>query len=214
MFVNIHTHISSNSGYTEIVNLTLKEAREVFNSNRTGLFSVGIHPWEVDNSVVAVFPELEKWLLDKRFVMLGECGLDKFAHAPFELQKSVFEQQVLLSEKTKKPLIIHCVGYYNELFEIKQQLKPQQLWIIHGFRGKPQLAQQAIKNGCTLSFGEHFNAESVKITPVNSLYVETDESKLKVDEIYTQIAFHKSCTVEDLNAGKKLIHFIINHNSL
>jgi len=214
MFLNTHTHFKTDSEFPEIINLTFKEAKAVYNSDQEGLFSVGIHPWEVDEITNENFKELVNWLSDKRFVFVGESGLDKFSKASFEKQKYMFEQQVFLSEKIEKPLIIHCVGYFNELFKIKQQLKPQQLWVIHGFRGKPQLAQQVLKNGCAISFGEHFNVDSVAITPFNKLFVETDESKVKIEEIYNELALIKLCTVEELNAGNQLLQLILNHNRL
>ena len=106
---------------------------------------------------------------------------------------------------SKKPLIIHCVGYFNELLALKKKWNPTQLWIIHGFRGKPELAAQTLKSGCALSYGEHFNAESVRLTPIEKIFVETDESILNINEIYQNIAIIKVCKIEDLNAGIQLL---------
>ena len=84
-------------------------------------------------------------------------------------------------------------------------MNPKQMWIIHGFRGKPQLAGQALNAGCALSFGEHFNSESVRLTPTDRLFIETDESTMLVSEIYQSISKIKDCTVEALNAGENLL---------
>jgi TatD DNase family protein len=45
--------------------------------------------------------------LDKRVVAIGECGLDKNSAVSLDVQSAVFEEQIALSEKTKKAMIIH-----------------------------------------------------------------------------------------------------------
>jgi len=212
MFVDIHTHNSAQSDYSRIRNLTFDEARNTFSSTEKGLFSVGIHPWNSDKFSEKTFSELKKWATDSRLVAIGECGLDKNSIATIDKQVLVFKRQIELSEQVQKPLIIHCVGCFNQLFEIKKEMNPQQLWIIHGFRGKPELAKQALKKGCVLSFGEHFNAASVLVTPLDKLFIETDESKMSIEEIYITIAHAKNSHPTDLSAGKTLIQHLLLKN--
>lgn len=209
MFIDIHTHHSGSSAYPAIRNLTFAEAEKLFPADEEGLFSVGFHPWQADEFSVEWLQKLKKRAKDKRFVMVGECGLDKNSKASLETQISVFEKQITLSEEIQKPLIIHCVGYFNELFALKKQINPRQKWIIHGFRGKPELAKQALKAGFELSFGEHFNPESIGLTPIDKLFIETDESDSSIAEIYRQIALIKKTTPEELKAGELLLqkHF-------
>ena len=202
MFVDIHTH--NKSKYPSIRNLTFPEAERIFNSSEKGLFSVGFHPWFVNEYTPEIISKLDNWSKDNRFFAIGECGLDKNSKVTLEKQFQVFKLQILLSEEIKKPLIIHCVGCFNELLEIKKELNPTELWIIHGFRGKPELAIQVLKSGCALSFGEHFNIESVRITPVDKLFVETDESSMSIEAIYRQISDAKQCDRDQLKAGEQL----------
>jgi TatD DNase family protein len=202
MFIDIHTHHQLSSNAHSIRNLTFPEAERLFSSDEKGFFSVGFHPWNADEFSEKTRSELEKWATDSRLVCIGECGLDKNSNVKIENQLDVFIEQINLSEKTKKPLIIHCVGCFNELFELKKTLNPQQLWIIHGFRGKPELAKQALKAGCALSFGEYFNSQSILITPIDKLFIETDKSKLSIYEIYHKIALAKSVSPESLIAGE------------
>jgi TatD DNase family protein len=202
MFVDIHTHNSLKSNFPAVRNLNFPEAEELFLSNAKGFFSVGFHPWFADEYSIDVFSKLEKWADDSRFVAIGECGLDKNSKVSIDKQLHVLEQQISVSEKAHKPLIIHCVGCFNELFDLKKRMNPHQLWIIHGFRGKPELAVQALKAGCALSFGEHFNEESVRVTPVDKLFVETDESHLLIAEMYRRIALVKDVEPDWLRAGE------------
>lgn len=208
MFVDIHTHNSFTPDVPAVRNLTFQEAGILLSGDEDGLFSVGIHPWHADLFSAALFAKLKHWTKSKRLVAIGECGLDKHCNIPLDVQQYAFEQQIALSEQTEKPLIIHCVGCFNELFEIKKKINPRQLWIIHGFRAKPQLAMQALKAGCALSFGEHFNEESVRITPLEKLYVETDESQTPISEIYRHIAQVKSTDPDFLIAGEHFFNAV------
>ena len=201
MFIDIHTHHTFSAGHPSIRNLTFLEAEQLFLSDSERLFSVGFHPWDVDAFSEKSMGMLEKWAGDKRFVLVGECGFDKNSKASITLQTSVFERQILLSERIQKPMIIHCVGCFNELLVLKKKYKPQQMWIIHGFRGKPQLAEQLLKSGCALSFGEHHNPASVLVTPINRLFLETDESVMDIERIYHHIAKIRQVEPEQLTAG-------------
>ena len=217
MFVDIHTHHNSESEYSSIRNLTFQEAENIFNSNKNGCFSVGFHPWFVNEFNHEMLSKLENWTADSRLVAIGECGLDKNSNTDLNIQIDIFKKQISLSERAQLPIIIHCVGCFNELFELKKQLNPQQLWIIHGFRGKPELAVQILKAGCSISFGEHFNIESVSFTPIEKLFVETDESQLSIKEIYNQIAEIKNINPYELTAGelfyKKITSKISKHKT-
>lgn len=205
MLVDIHTHNSQTFACTAIRNITFLEAESFLFEQEKGLFSIGFHPWFADTYSVELFENLEKYASHKRVIAIGECGLDKNSDVPYEIQLLVFEKQISLSEKVHKPLIIHCVGYFNELFALKKTLHPTQLWIIHGFRGKPQLAEQALKAGCALSFGERYNEESVRVTPLDKLFVETDESTQSIKDIYKRLTTLKVCKTAELVAGKNLL---------
>jgi len=217
MFVDIHTHNKSESNYPSIRNLTFPEAGQIFNSYENGFFSVGFHPWFVNEFNPEMLSKLKNWTADSRMVAIGECGLDKNSQFDLNFQIEVFKKQILLSEKKHLPVIIHCVSSFNELFELKKQLNPQQIWIIHGFRGKPELVKQILKAGCSISFGEHFNIESVSFTPIEKLFVETDESQLSIKEIYNQIAEIKNINPYELTAGelfyKKITSKISKHKT-
>ena len=185
---DIHTHNlkSGKAGY-RIVNLNFEQAEQMLAENNEEFYSVGFHPCLLENFSESNFEKLRLFANDNRVKAIGECGLDKNSSFDFKTQISAFEQQIILSEAIKKPLVIHCVGKTNELLEIKNTMKPAQLWIVHGFRGKPQLAEQFLKSGCVLSFGEYFNTESVRITPLEKLFVETDESNKSIEEIYSNV---------------------------
>jgi len=205
VFIDIHTHnTTSEDNIIAIKNVSVKDFKHL--SSCLAYVSLGIHPCDIEKSTDTDFELLEEYASDKRVKLIGECGLDKNAPSNFDKQLLFFKRQIYISEKHKKPLIIHCVGYFNELFQLKKELHPLQKWIIHGFRGKPQLAEQAVKNGFYLSFGEKHNTASIMATPLEYLLVETDESKKSIKEIYKSISETKNCNVTDLITAQSIIN--------
>lgn len=183
-FKDIHSHRLSYRDDT-VVNLDYYE-----DVPDKGFYSIGIHPWHTDcleSDLQEIIETLRKKASKDNVVAIGECGLDKLKGAGFDIQKNIFEEQVKISEELSKPLIIHSVKSYNEIIELKKSLKPVQPWIIHGFRGKPQIARQLLNNGFFISVGEHFNPKSVSIVPENMLFFETDESTYSIEDIYKNI---------------------------
>ena len=166
----------------------------------TGLFrSVGIHPWELtEHNAGQLLDYLKQQLRKKQFVAVGEAGLDKLAVASMELQLTVFKAQVRLSEEYGLPLIIHCVKAMDELLAVKKEFRPQQAWIWHGFRGKPEQAVQLLKKGFYLSFGEHYPDETMQTVPDERLFLETDNSSLDIEDILCRAAKVRGVEVEVL----------------
>lgn len=174
MITNIHTHNRQANAQTSVINLNLEEAAQLFAEGMEGNFSIGVHPWQAHLPIN--WNLLETLAADSRIFAIGECGLDKYAQADNTTQTAVFVRQIQLAEQLDKPLIIHCVGRFNELIQLrKNTVNPDCRWIVHGFRGKPELTQQLLKAGFYLSFGQHYNIESFQITPPERRYTETDE---------------------------------------
>lgn len=206
--LDIHTHKSEDVSHGKaIINYPLPvddslclSVSDVRTAGKEGYFySVGIHPWKLtERNAEEQFELLQQLLVKEQFVAVGEAGLDKLTAAPMELQVRMFEKQVELSEKYRLPLIIHCVKAMEELLAVRKKLNPAQPWIWHGFRGKPQQAEQLIKNGIYLSFGAHYPEETVRGVPVGHLFLETDASPVDIEEVLRQVAKARSTDVEEL----------------
>jgi TatD DNase family protein len=131
---------------------------------------------------------------DPWVIAIGECGLDKCIATPMPLQIEVFSRQIELSERLGMPLVVHCVRAFNELLQLYKQLRPTQPWVVHGFTGKPALAEQLIKHGFYLSFGKALlvldsqTGRSLHSVPLDHIFLETDDSKLEISEIYAAAA--------------------------
>ncbi|MEG1616081.1 MAG: TatD family hydrolase [Bacteroidales bacterium] len=195
-YFNLHTHRTDSGNDPDtisIYNATIQTPE------LSAPFSVGIHPWHLTEENYQPQLQFIASLRDRPgFAALGECGLDKVCATPLLLQLKAFREMVRLSELYGKPLILHCVKAFDELLQVRKELHPRQPWIIHGFRGKPELAEQLVRHGISLSFGARFNPETVKRVPVDNLFLETDESELPISLIYQQVASLKQISVESL----------------
>jgi len=169
-------------------------------------YSIGIHPWYIkEDRIERDVEKIEQSLQLKECKALGECGLDKRIAIPLALQIAVFEKQIQLAEKYKKPLLIHCVAAFDELILLKNKHKITVPIIIHGFSKNEQLATQLLKNGFYLSFGKYLlqNPELkdvFKALPLNRIFLETDTITNSIQEVYAIAASYKQLSVADLQS--------------
>lgn len=158
------------------------------------VFSVGVHPWDTATCDAAGLERslqmLEDIATDPRVVAIGEAGLDGLRGASGDVQEAVLRRQIELSEAVGKPLVIHCVRRYDRLLHLQREMRPQQPWIWHGFRGKPELARQILAASPRnyISLGERFNPLAAATIPTDRLLAETDEDPLSITQIITSIA--------------------------
>jgi TatD DNase family protein len=198
-FIDIHTHNL----------LPSKNTSSIFNCYPSSilqidLFSIGIHPWFLNNDTVETELDIiEKKILEKNCLAIGECGLDKLIDVDFDLQIKVFKNQIALSEKYQKPLIIHCVKAYQEIIALKKELKPKQIWILHGFHKNEQIAKQLMQNEIKISIGAAL-LKSKKLQSLVSkidlafLFLETDNAAISIQEIYEKVATLKSVSIQEI----------------
>lgn len=200
MYYDIHTHqVSSSEEKTSITNIVVR-GKFGDEMGENSYYSCGIHPWYIDD-IQRQFTKLSALAILPQVIALGEAGLDKLAETELSVQTEVFRMQVELSEKVQKPLIIHCVKAWDELFGIRKALSPRMPWIIHGFRGNGQLAEQLIQKGMFLSFGAKYNPEALSIAWPKSMLVETDESNQSIQQVYEQLAFSLNVPMELFVSG-------------
>ena len=196
-FINIHTHASSgNSNILEIVNQYPNSFDE-----KVDFFSIGIHPWYINEETwQQELKIIEEKLALRNCLALGECGLDKRRETPIEFQIEVFEAQLLLAQKNKMPVIIHCVAAFQELIALKQKLKITVPLVIHGFSKSGELADQLLKQGFYISFGKYLvkNPELELVfsnVPNDRFFLETDMIEEGIEQVYDLAAKYKNIDV-------------------
>ncbi len=188
-------HVEVTAGLTSLPAPTRNDTR----------YSLGIHPWNTgaDDVMAALETQKRIALADNMSAQplvaaIGECGLDRMRGPEIARQIAIFEAQIKLAAQLHLPLIIHCVRAWGELLSLRQTMLSElsnknethssaPTWIVHGFRGKPALAKQLLDKGIHLSYGEHFNPESLALTPPSMLHIESDDSPLSFAEIHERI---------------------------
>lgn len=176
-FVNIHTHRPTGRGIE--------------------LRTAGIHPWDAGKEDVnALIP-----LLDS-VQAVGETGLDFVRGADHAVQLAAFRAQLALARERRMPVVLHCVRAFEPMMRELAVCEPRAV-IFHGFIGSPEQARRALAKGYFLSFGERAFASpktlvALRETPPGQLFLETDDSGIPIEEIYTRAAAAKGVTVEAL----------------
>ena len=141
------------------------------------LYSAGVHPWwtDSDEEMEAMLRNLPTVLQRGQVVAVGECGMDLLRGAERERQLDILRRQLLMAEEMGLPVTLHVVRAFDVMLRLRKEMCPTTKWTIHGFRGKPALAEQLLRAGFDLSFGRRRNEESFRITPVDRRHEETDE---------------------------------------
>ena len=220
--LDLHTHRTLPQ-YEGIYSASPAEYKRLCADFPEQYWSIGFHPWNIGSEGVSE-PEmkaLRELASSDKVVAIGECGID-LTHAgaaPMWRQLPAFKSQAELAATLGKPLIIHCVKAWDVIISVHKELaakynaagreEPHRplRWVIHGFRGKPSVAQILLKQGIGLSYGEHFNAESLLATPLDHLYAETDESQLDIRAVIERMHAADPRVTEELIAAnlQKLI---------
>lgn len=216
-YINLHTHVfSDRADILEIVNQYPQE----FDASIPH-YSIGIHPWYiVEDRIEEDLTIIESKLELENCLAIGECGLDKRIEIPFDLQINAFQRQLILAEKFKKPVIIHCVAAFQEAIEIKRRLEIKVPMIIHGFSKNIETAQQLLNNGFYLSFGKYLlrnpELETVfKAIPDDRFFLETDTIEEGIREVYQLAAKYKNMELEAIqNQVQHNFESIFSHNPL
>ncbi len=198
-FIDIHTHKQEPCD-NAIINCPLDKVEDFIKEFPQQAISVGLHPWDIGVNDEEKIQFLNKAAVLPQVIAIGETGLDKLCKTPFEEQKEIFQAQLKIAQKVEKPLIIHCVKAYEEIIAIKKEQKLTKAWIIHGFRGKKELALQLIGQGFYLSFGkgiEHLQ-ETITSIPMDKIFLETDDSDVSIEEVYQKTAQLLTINIEDL----------------
>jgi len=193
-FIDIHTHDSGpTSGIFRVEILMAHEAK--YPVEQKGIiYAAGIHPWNLNEGNKSILMEFMQSVAGHPSVIaVGEAGFDKLKGPSMDLQREVFDEQVKMAEQLGKPVVIHCVRAWDEFLAAHKRLKPSTNWLVHGFRGKKELAFQLISRGMFISIWFEFalrpeSAELIRSIPVERLFLETDGADADIRDIYNKVA--------------------------
>jgi TatD DNase family protein len=169
-------------------------------------YTYGIHPWFLnEENHKQLINSVEDTVIQPEIIAIGEAGFDRLRGPSPELQSRAFEEQIIISEKISKPVVIHCVRAWDELLAVYKKLKPKMPWLIHGFRGNVELASQLLTKGFYLSFWFDFilrpeSKELLKQLPADRIFLETDGADVDIKSIYNKVATDLDLSVDELKS--------------
>lgn len=191
LFFDVHTHKPS----------FRKDTFEIFSYDPSGKpvsapedvrFSAGIHPWNIDRGVnLSDFPDL---ISSPGLMAVGETGIDRVCGTDTDIQTQQFKEHIEISERIKKPLVIHCVRGASDIASVYKDIKPRQNWLIHGFNGKKGAFEILSRMGLYFSFGEAALSQGsnaslhIRKLDLNKILIETDDASTSIEEIYGAVS--------------------------
>ena len=116
---------------------------------------MGLHPTYVKENYLNELLHVENELCKRKFYAIGEIGIDLYwDKTHLEEQQIAFRSQIRLAKKYKLPIVIHCREAFDEIFQILEDEKSEDLFgIFHCFTGTYEQALKAISYNMKLGIG-------------------------------------------------------------
>jgi TatD DNase family protein len=137
------------STYTEsMLSLEQDYPNEVF-------LMMGLHPTSVKENYLEELAHVKNWIDKRNFYAIGEIGIDLYWDKNFlTQQQEAFRTQIKWAKEKKLPIVIHCRDAFDEIFEVLESEKSDDLrGIFHCFTGTLEQAKQAISYNMKLGIG-------------------------------------------------------------
>jgi TatD DNase family protein len=137
------------STYTErMLSLEKENPKDIF-------LMMGLHPCSVKENYKDELAHVKEWINKKGFYAIGEIGIDLYWDKSFlTQQQEAFRTQIQWAKEKKLPIVIHCRDAFDEIFEVLESEKSNDLrGIFHCFTGTLEQAKQAISYNMKLGIG-------------------------------------------------------------
>lgn len=115
----------------------------------------GLHPCDVKPGFEAELDKIYASIAPRKIYAIGEIGIDLYwDKSTLSLQQDAFRQQIGWAKALDLPIVIHCRGAFNEVFELLEEERSHNLrGIFHCFTGNSAQAKQAIDLNFYLGIG-------------------------------------------------------------
>jgi TatD DNase family protein len=147
---------------------------------------LGLHPCSVKADWEAVLETIWDSQQGRKIYAIGEIGIDLYwDKTTLPEQIDAFKAQIKKAKALKLPIVIHCRDAFNEVFEVLEEERSEDLrGIFHCFTGMLEQALKVIDLGFYLGIGgvvTYKNAGLDKILPqidLQHIVLETDSPYL------------------------------------
>jgi TatD DNase family protein len=152
----------------------------------------GIHPHESAAAPQGYLKVLEDLAARARNVALGEIGLDyHYDYSPRDAQKRVFAEQLELTRRLGKPVVVHTREAFEDTMAILRDSGVDAgKCVMHSFTGDADQARRVLEWGAWISFSGIVTFRSAddvrdaaRITPDDRLLIETDAPFLSPEPV-------------------------------
>ena len=134
----------------------------------------GVHPWRAAEVADGWQKRLREMLERHPLASVGECGLDRRVAG----QRAVFEDQLRLARELGRPVTIHCVQAWGELWDALSAVTPSGNFLMHGYGGSLEFARRLVPLGAYFSFSPILGGRALSVfkqLPRERLLVESDD---------------------------------------
>ncbi len=179
MYVDAHTHLYEDPSMREQDVLIMAVSDDYPSSLKTLNLNVipcvGIHPWEVEKSYNQL-KEVEK--LVPQACCIGEVGLDYRFVKDKELQKRVFLEFVRMAKEYDKPLNLHALDAWRDVFDILIKYDVKRAYF-HWYNGPLNLLEDITAAGYFIGINAAIKIQKKHLrildaAPLSSILTETD----------------------------------------
>jgi len=147
---------------------------------------MGLHPTSVKENYKEELAHVKKWIDKRSFYAIGEIGIDLYWDKKKLAQKQeAFRTQIQWAKEKKLPIVIHCRDAFDEIFEVLETEKGEELFgIFHCFTGTLEHAKKAISYNMKLGIGGVVTFKNGKIDQflnqidIKHIVLETDSPYL------------------------------------
>ncbi len=212
---------SIDSSYTKsMLDLEMQYPKNMF-------LMMGLHPTHVKENYKEELIHVELMLSKRHFYAIGEIGIDLYWDKTYlNEQQEAFKFQIHLAKKYGLPIVIHCRDSFDEIFEVLEDEKAEDLFgIFHCFTGTEEQAKRALSYNMKLGIGGVVTFKNGKIDTflnkidLNHIVLETDSPYLapvpyrgkRNESVYLLQVLKKLSLIYDLD--EKVIANITTQNS-
>lgn len=109
---------------------------------------MGLHPCHVNESVEKELKIVREWLEKRKFVAVGEIGIDLYWDKTFiEQQNMAFKTQIEWALEFGYPVSIHCRNAFNEIYALLTSFSRLPKAVFHCFSGTLEEANKILALG-------------------------------------------------------------------
>lgn len=174
---------------------------------------MGLHPTHIKENYKEELNHVKEMLATRKFYAVGEIGIDLYwDKTTLQIQQEAFRYQIKLAKQYKLPIVIHCRDAFDEIFEILEEEKDNDLFgIFHCFTGNLEQAHHAISNHMKLGIGGVATFKNGKIDQFLS-QIDLKHIVLETDSPYLAPAPYRGKRNESAYINKVLEKLAIIYN--